>query len=100
VFQAKGKVHVSKFTRVFLVVCCVVALAFGVAACGSSGSATTTVTSTVEQQNDNESNDNNDNENDDNEKDDNGNDNESVSKQKKECLKHNKGYPENCSNIP
>lgn len=87
----------SGFIRLFLALTCVVALAFGVAACGSSGSATTTVTSTVEQQNDNE---NDDNEKDDNENDDNENDNESVSKQKKECLKHNKGYPEDCADIP
>jgi hypothetical protein len=25
---------------------------------------------------------------------------ESLSKQKAECLAHNKGYPENCSDIP
>jgi hypothetical protein len=51
-------------------------------------------TVTVDQNNDqNNNNQNNDNQN-------NNNSDESVAKQKAECLAHNKGYPENCANIP
>lgn len=83
----------SKYTRVLVAFACVVVFAFGIAACGSSGGTTSTVTKTVEEkQNENQNQHNNQNQNE--------NGNESVSKQKKECLKHNKGYPEDCADIP
>ena len=92
-------------------------LMIGAAGCGSSDTAapaTTTqvetvaapaattapaaapaTTVTVDQNNNNQ---NNDNQNNDNQNND--NTNQTPAQQKAECLAHNKGYPENCANIP
>ena len=55
-------------------------------------------TVTVDQNNNNQNDQNNNNQNDDNQNND--NTNQTPAQQKAECLAHNKGYPENCADIP
>ena len=83
----------TKSVRIALAVACSFALAGSVSACGDNGSekskvstVTESVKTVIEQQQNQNNNQNNGN--------------ESLSKQKAECLAHNKGYPENCSDIP
>ena len=69
-------------------------LMIGAAGCGGSDTAAPAATVTVDQNN----NDQNDQNNDNNQNND--NTDETLAQQKAECLANNKGYPENCADIP
>ena len=65
-------------------------------AASTAPAAAPATTVTVDQNNNNQNNQNNQNNNNQN----NDNTNQTPAQQKAECLAHNKGYPENCADIP
>lgn len=75
-------------------------LMIGAAGCGGSDTAAPAATVTVDQNNNDQNNQNNNNQNNDNQNNDNQNTDETPAQQKAECLANNKGYPENCADIP